>query len=326
MPRTPYAVQRILLIASVVLFAAKLGAWATTHSVTILTDALESIANILAALAGLYAVRLSAKPRDADHPYGHGKVEFFSAGLEGTLVSGAGILIVVEAVAGILRPAAVQHLNVGAVIIGSTGIINFLLGTWAVRTGRGVRSTVVEAAGRHLRTDAWTSAAIVGGIVLIRITHLPRLDGAVALVFAVPVLVTGYRLLRRSVGGLMDEADTALFTDVIGFLQRARLPQWIDLHNVRVIQAGAALHLDGHMTLPYYLSVREAEVELHRLEDTMRNRFGHHAELFVHIDGCMPYQCHLCAVPDCPVRQQALENQLVWTIDNVWQDRKHGRE
>ena len=124
---------------------------------------------------------------------------------------------------------------------------------------------------------------------------------------------------------LMDETDVGLVHEVLAVLQEHRAPQWIDLHNLRVIRAGNALHLDGHMTIPYYFDVRAAEVELHALEDLMRLHFGDRAELFLHIDGCMPYQCKLCAVPDCPVRQEPLHERLVWSEENVWEDNKHGK-
>jgi len=323
---SPIQTQRTIAAVSVVLFAGKLGAWFLTGSLTVLTDALESIVNILAGFVGLYSVRLAAKPRDAGHPYGHGKVEAFSAGIEGTLIAIAGMLIVYGAAVNLLRPRPLQRLDVGAVILAASGIVNWALGRWAVGVGKRNASLTVEAAGRHLQTDAWSTAALIGGLLLLMLTKWWWLDGVIALTAAVFILRTGYLLLRRSVGVLMDESDDALVAEVISVLQAARTPQWIDLHNLRVIQAGAALHLDGHMTIPFYWDVRAAEVELHALEDLMRHHFGHRAELFVHIDGCMPYQCKLCAVPACPVRGEALQKQLDWTQENVWEDSKHGKE
>lgn len=323
---SPKQTQRVIASVSVVLFAAKLAAWWLTGSVTVLTDALESIVNVLAGFVGLYSVHLAAKPRDAGHPYGHGKVEAFSAGIEGTLIAIAGLLIVYGAIVNLLRPHPLQRLDVGAVILTASGVVNWAVGRYAVAVGKRHRSLTVEAAGRHLQTDAWSTAALVAGLVLLILTRWTWLDSVIALAAAVFILRTGYLLLRRSVGVLMDESDTGLVREVIAVLHEHRAPQWIDLHNLRVIQAGTGLHLDGHMTIPYYFDVRAAEVELHALEDLMRHRFGDRAELFVHIDGCMPYQCKLCAVPDCPVRQEPLRERLEWTLENVWEDSKHGKE
>lgn len=322
---SPPKLQRWIAALAVLLFGAKLGAWLLTGSVTVLTDALESIVNVLAGLVGLYSVHLAAKPRDAGHPSGHGKIEFFSAGVEGTLICVAGLLIIYAGVRNLVKPHELRNLDAGVVIIAASGIINFAVGQYAIQVGKKHRSLTVESAGHHLKTDAWSTAALVGGLVVLLFTDLWWLDSALALTAAVFILRTGYRLLRRSVAGLMDEADVSLVREVIAHLQANRAPQWIDLHNLRITQAGAALHLDGHMTIPYYFDVRQAEVELHALEDLMRSRFGDRAELFVHIDGCMPYQCKLCAVPDCPVRQEALKERFDWTLDNVWQDSKHGK-
>ena len=123
----------------------------------------------------------------------------------------------------------------------------------------------------------------------------------------------------------MDEMDIPLLKQVISLLQEQRHMQWIDLHNLRVIQYGSLMHIDAHMTLPRFYSVTEADLEIHRLEGLIRNHFKNQAELFIHIDGCMPYQCRLCAMKECPVRHEPYKEQLEWTIDNVWADSKHGK-
>jgi divalent metal cation (Fe/Co/Zn/Cd) transporter len=150
------------------------------------------------------------------------------------------------------------------------------------------------------------------------------LDSVIAMVFAVVIIITGYRVLRRSLAGIMDEADEALLKNVVAVLQEFRKPQWIDLHNLRVIQYGDVLHVDAHMTLPWYYRVGDAEQEIHMLEKLISDNFGGQVELFIHIDGCMPYSCRLCAVKDCPVRQHPFTGQVEWTLVNVWANKKHG--
>jgi len=321
----PIRTQRYIAILSVVLFAGKLWAWYLTHSVTILTDALESTVNVITGFIGLYSIIISAKPRDKNHPYGHGKAQFVSSALEGSLISIAGLLIIYEAIAQLLQPKQLHKLDVGVVIIAATGVLNFLFGQYAVKNGKKYRSMVVEAAGRHLLSDSYSTAAIIIGLVLVIVTKWVWLDSVVALCFAVIIIVTGYRVLRRSLAGIMDEADEKILNDVIEFLQNNRKPQWVDLHNLRVIQYGDVLHIDTHMTIPWYYKVVEAEKELHGLEDIIKPHFGNKVELFVHIDGCMPYQCKLCALADCPVRQEEFKHQVLWTLTNVSVDEKHGK-
>lgn len=319
-------IQRIIAALSVFLFAGKLWAWYLTGSVTVLTDALESTVNVVAGFIGLYAVILAAKPRDANHPYGHGKAEFISAAVEGALIITAGLMVSYQAIYHFIRPHQLESLDAGMIIIAITGAANYVLGLYAVKAGTEQRSATVEAAGRHLKTDAYNTIAIVAGLLAVRITGWIWLDAVAALIFAMVILYTGYKVLRKSLAGIMDEADAELLQRVIDVLQAHRRPDWIDLHNLRVIQYGDVLHIDAHMTLPYYFEVRDADREIHALEGLILEQFGGRVELFIHIDGCAPYQCKLCSMPACPVRRSPLLQPLDWTMDNVMLDSKHGKE
>ncbi len=301
-------------------------AWHLTHSVALLTDALESIVNVVAGFIGLYSIVFAARPRDTNHPYGHGKAEFVSAAIEGTLIIVAGVIIIYEAVDRLLHPGALEQLGTGMVISVIAGIIHFLLGRYAVRTGIRQRSATLEAAGRHLLTDAWSTFAVVAGLGLLLLTGWQWIDSAVALLLGILILRTGYKVIRKSLAGIMDETDQKLVREVISFLQQHRKPQWIDLHNFRVIQYGANLHIDAHLTIPWYYQVIEADKEIHALETLIQSHFGSKVELFIHIDACMPFQCSLCTVDPCPERQAPFKQQVVWTEQSVWNDAKHGRD
>lgn len=318
--------QRNIAILSVVLFLGKLWAWYLTHSVTILTDALESTVNVIAGFIGLYSIVLAARPKDKNHPYGHGKAEFISSAIEGSLIFLAGLFIIYEAGMQLMHPKRLHKLDVGIYVIAATGVINYLVGRYSVKMGREKKSLIVESAGRHLMSDAYSTLAIVVGLGLVYITKWQWLDSVVALVFAGVIIVTGYRVLRKSLAGIMDEADEAILKEVITWLQQNRRPQWIDLHNLRVIQYGSVLHIDAHMTIPWYYEVLDAEREIHGLEDMVKEKFGDSVEMFIHIDACMPYSCKLCALAQCPVRREAFKQKIDWNLDNVWQDSKHGKE
>jgi divalent metal cation (Fe/Co/Zn/Cd) transporter len=123
----------------------------------------------------------------------------------------------------------------------------------------------------------------------------------------------------------MDEMDMKLLKDVICLLQEKREPQWVDLHNLRVIQYGTLLHVDAHMTLPWYNTVADADKEIHVLEKLIKSHYGDQVELFIHIDGCKPYQCKLCALEGCPERKGPFKERLVWDMGNIWTDSKHGK-
>jgi len=321
-------IQRFIAWLSVLLFLSKMLAWYLTNSVTVLTDALESIVNMVAGFLGLFSIVFAARPRDTNHPYGHGKAEFLSSAVEGTLILIAGVIIIYEAILHILVPHQLEQLNLGLLIVAISGGINFIAGKYAERKGKKSNSAILISAGKHLQTDAYSTVAIIIGLLLLVLTRnkWPWLDGAVALCFAVIIMITGYKVLRRSISGIMDEMDIPLLTEVIEVLQKNRKPEWVDLHNLRVIQYGSLMHIDAHMTLPWYYQVADADREIHTLESLIRSHFNNQVELFIHIDGCMPYQCKLCALSECPVRQEPFREQLKWDIDNVWADSKHGKQ
>ena len=324
----PVKTQRYIAILSVVLFLAKMLAWKLTHSVTVLTDALESIVNMIAGFLGLFSIILANMPRDTNHPYGHGKAEFLSSAVEGTLIVIAGVLVIYEAVQHLIVPHTLEKLDLGFVIVATCGGINFLAGKYAEGRGKKSNSMILISAGKHLQTDAYSTVAILIGLALLLLTHNRWiwLDSAVAICFAVIIMLTGYKVLRKSISGIMDEMDTVLLKEVIKVIQENRRPQWVDLHNLRVIQYGSLMHVDAHMTLPWYFKVVDADREVHELEALIRSHFKNQVELFIHIDGCMPYQCKLCALAACPERQDVFQRQLEWTIDNLWANAKHGKE
>jgi cation diffusion facilitator family transporter len=321
----PIRIQKMIAALSVILFLGKMIAWYMTHSVAILTDALESIVNMIAGFIGLYSVILAAKPRDKNHPFGHGKVEYVSAAIEGSLIFFAGVIIIYEAVKKLLLPEPIHSLDVGILLTAVTGIINFFAGNYAVKEGIKHKSATVEAAGKHIRVDAYSTFAIIIGLLLIKLTNWLWLDSVVALIFAAFILYTGYSVVRKSLSGIMDETDETVVKEVIGFLQHHRRPQWIDMHNLRILQYGDVLHIDAHMTLPWYFTVRDGEKEIHLVEDLIKQHFGNKVGIFIHNDGCEKYSCKYCAVENCSVRQEDFRELIVWDKDNVWEDMKHGK-
>ncbi len=316
-------VQWFIVAVAVVLFVIKMTAWYLTNSVAVLTDGLESIVNVISGFIGLYSLYLSAKPKDSNHPYGHGKVEFISAGIEGTLITIAGLLIVFEAVQSFINPEPLQSLDLGIILIAISAVINYGFGYWAYKTGKENDSLALQASGKHLQTDTFTTIGIIAGLVLIRFTNILWLDGAVAILFALIIMQTGYRILRKAVAGIMDESDKDLLEDLIAYLQENRDPKWIDLHNLRIIKYGRILHVDGHLTLPWYLTVKEAHAELDKIEDLITKKFGNRIEVFIHSDYCQEFSCRLCRVKNCEVRQHPFEQEKTWTVVNVASDGKH---
>jgi cation diffusion facilitator family transporter len=316
-------IQKTITVIAITLFIVKLAAWFITNSLAILTDALESIVNIVAAFLGLYSLSLSAKPKDADHPYGHGKVEFISSAIEGTLIITAGFFIIYEAVQNFFYPHEIAKLNVGILLVSATAVVNFIAGSICLATGKRNKSLQLIAGGKHLITDTYSTIGILAGLAVIYFTGYTIIDSLIACIVAIIIIYTGYTIVRPSIAGIMDEADKTLLNDIVACLNKHRRENWIDIHNMRIIKYGSTLHCDCHLTVPWYLNVREAHAEIEALGTLIKNEFGEAVELFVHSDGCQEYSCRICAKQNCMVRLHPFEKRITWTIGNISHDAKH---
>lgn len=316
-------VQKWVAGVSLAMLLVKLFAYYMTNSVSVLTDALESIVNVVAGFFGLYSLQLSSKPKDVEHPYGHGKIEFISAAVEGVMVAVAAVFILFESVKNIITPVPLQQLDTGILLIAGAGVINLLLGLWCTRTGKKNNSLALQASGKHLLSDTYTTAGIVAGLVLLFLTGISWLDSAVAILFGCIIFYTGFRIVRASVAGIMDERDNELLRKMIVALDSERSKNWVDIHNIRIIKYGSTLHIDCHLTVPWYLNVHEAHEEIDKLGHLVRKEFGDAIELFVHSDGCLPISCAICIKDDCPVRHHPFQRRIKWTVQNMERDEKH---
>ena len=316
-------IQKRIAALSILLLIAKMFAWYITGSVAILTDAFESIVNVVAGLIGVYSLYVSAKPRDQDHPYGHGKAEFISAAIEGSLIAIAGFIILYEALNNLIHPHQIKKLDYGIILVAVTGLINYFAGAICIKTGTKNNSLALISSGKHLQTDTWSTMGIVLGLVLILITDLVWLDSAVAILFAFFIIFTGYKILRSSVAGIMDEADSELLKKMVQMLNENRKENWVDLHNLRIIKYGSTIHLDCHLTVPWFLNVHEAHKEIDALSSLVKNEYGESVELFVHSDGCLDFSCKICTKTDCNERKHPFEKKVEWTMENISSNRKH---
>lgn len=298
-------------------------AWWWTNSNAILTDALESIINIVAGTFALYSLSLALKPKDEDHPYGHGKIEFLSAGFEGALILIAGLVILFKSIWDIFHAHEVSGLDLGIAITIFSGVVNYIMGLFLVRKGKEISSITLEASGKHLKSDAYSSVGLVIGLGLVVFTGIDLIDNIVAIIFGFIIMITGYGLVRRSVAGIMDETDETLITAFVNDIDKNRKDEWIDLHNVRMIQYGNSLHLDCHLTLPWYYDTRQSHDSMKEFEDAVKDLSQRPIELFVHVDPCEPISCQICQKNDCNKRLHPSKGRIAWTYENVTANKKH---
>lgn len=316
-------VQKWITALSVVLFIAKMVAYYLTSSLAILSDALESIVNVLAGVIGLYSLYIAAKPSDENHPYGHGKAEFVSAAAEGGLIVAAGVLIIYETIANFISNKPISSLDFGIVLVGATAVINYVAGFICIKVGNKNKSLALQASGKHLQTDTYSTLGIIAGLIIMSITKVAWLDKIIALTMSIFIMRSGYLIIRQSLAGIMDQQDMDLLKQMVRVLNDHKKVNWIDLHNLRVIKYGSKLHIDCHLTVPWYLNVHEAHAEIDDLTSLIRTDFEDSVEFFVHTDGCLPFSCRLCNKFTCPVRQFAFDHNIEWTLDNLLSDKKH---
>lgn len=312
-----FKLQIWICVLSVILFAGKIVAWRWTNSVAILSDALESIVNVLAGFIGLYSLYVAAKPVDIDHPYGHGKAEFLSAAAEGIMILVAGLAILYNAFMEFFSNSSVEKLDKGLLLVGATAVFNYLFGTYCIYIGKKNNSMALRASGKHLQMDTYTTGAIILGLILVLWLKIDWLDKLIALILGIFISFNGYKIIRQSLAGIMDEADVTLLKEIVDVMEENRRPNWIDVHNLKVVKYGANMHIDFHLTVPYYFTVLEAQAEIYELQKVIRGHFPDSIEFNVHTDPCRDWSCELCTKKDCSVRKHPFIQKVPWILRMV---------
>ena len=271
------------IAAAVATIALKAAAWLLTGSVGFLSDAAESIVNLVGALVALIAVRVSVRPPDDDHAYGHEKAEYLSAGAEGALILAAAVGIAWVAVARLLDPQPLSDVGVGVAVSAVAAGLNLIVATLLIRVGREQRSITLEADGRHLMTDVWTSIGVIVGVIAVLLTGWERLDPIIALLVAINIVRTGIQLLGRSAGGLMDHALGPAEQAEIQAVLDAHREDGVEFHALRTRQAGRRAFVSLHLLVPGAWTVQQGHDLAERVERDLRERLPY-ATVFTHVE------------------------------------------
>lgn len=295
----------VSVVAGAAIMGAKFVAWWLTGSTVIFADAAESIVNVVAAGLATYSVAVAARPADADHPYGHGKAEALSAAVEGALILAAAGAIVFQALSQLHAGPSVHKIGLGIAVSGAAGLANLGLGLYLIRTGGRQRSEAITADGMHVLADVWSTAAALVALAAVRITGQQWIDPVAGLGVALYILRTGWKVVRRALRTLLDEADFPLIDEIAARIARDRQPHWVEIHELRTWSSGTTHHVDVHLTLPRYLSIEEGHRIGDAFEALLLSSLSGPAEAIVHLDPCTPRQCQGCTMSECPVRAQA---------------------
>jgi len=318
--------QRLIILSflvSLAIMGAKFYAYYASGSTTLLTDALESIVNVVAAAFAYYSIYLASQPRDLNHPYGHGKIEFFASGLEGVLILLAAMYIFLHAWQHLYARPELTRLDLGIVISLSSAAVNGILGYYLVSQGKSSHSPAIVADGKHLKLDALNGVFVVIALIITYVTNLFWIDSIASLIFASVMCWQGLNLIREAIAALMDETNPEVFQKVIHWIVSNKKQEWIDLHNLRVQQYGGDLHIDCHLTLPRYWDLNRVHDEIHEFEVTIGQVLPTNIEIFVHVDPCLDECCQHCPMANCQIRQHEFIKEIEWNKVNLALNQKH---
>jgi cation diffusion facilitator family transporter len=293
---------KISLVVSILVFATKICAYYISLSTAILSDALESIVNVLTAMFALAIVRYAAIPADDDHPYGHGKAEYLSAAFEGGLIFIAAGVIIKEGFSALWEGAKVHDLEWGLLVSGLAALMNFALGTYIRREGMRHSSAALLASGSHILSDVWTSAGVIVALILVRLTGLVWIDPVIGIGLGFWLAKEGFQIVRNSWGGLIDQTDETVLRDLAVVFNRHRLPNTIDIHHLKVIRAGNFHHVDAHLVVPEYINIAEAHTLMDNYAESVVKDYVFDGEIAFHLDPCRRAYCSICQVQSCTVR------------------------
>jgi cation diffusion facilitator family transporter len=314
----------ISVIVGISILGIKFYAFFVTGSNAILSDALESIVNVITSSFALYTIYLGSADADEDHHYGHGKAEFFSAGLEGGLVVLAGGVILAHALWDLwIGVHELRSLDFGLALIIFASVGNAILGWFLVRRARQINSPALAADGQHILTDFYTSAGLIFGIALVWRTGWLWLDSVIAAAIGLLLLYNGTIILNKSIHGLMDGVSAETMDHLIAVLEKVRSDNLIRPHRLRVRESGPVLWIDLHMIIPYYYNVKQWHDSEVVFAEKISEELKREVDLMMHEDPCIPDDCRYCHMRKCKVRSEPHKEDYKWNKESLLTDVRH---
>ncbi|MCS7297299.1 MAG: cation diffusion facilitator family transporter [Bacteroidia bacterium] len=307
--------------ALVVLFFKGL-AYAIGGSAGFFSDAGESLINILTAVLGMYGIWWARQPRDPDHPYGHGKVDALISAIQALIVISTAAVLAILILSGTYKPPNFQSTQTALLCEGLAISINAALAIWLWRWSHRYHSTILRAESLHLIGDIGTSCAVLLSFLALKWGLPPAIDKGMGLIVVGIVGYGALRILRQTGATLVDAQDQHLLQRLAHAIEKHHRPEWIDLHNVRIQRYGTALHIDGHVTLPWYWSLQQAHTSMKELEALIRRELQAEVEFFWHMDPCEPVCCSACKVEGCEYRQSPFQERHVISPKSLFVNQK----
>ncbi len=307
----------VSLVVSFLVLGLKAKAFYETNSVAVLSDALETVVNVVTAIFALWAIKMAAEPADEEHPYGHGKFESFSAAFEGGLIFFAALAILFRSIESFFETSQIQNIFEGFKYLGLATALNLLVGMWLIWVGKAQQSEALKASGKHVLSDVVTTLGIFVGLGLVRWTGLNWIDSVVGFFLGIWLALEAYEILKTNTGALLDEVDTGALEKLAAVIKKHRKPGVIDIHNVRMIRSGNFHHIDAHMVVPEFWDVKQAHIMSHDFEKNVVRDYDHDGEFAFHMDPCQKLYCSVCAVENCKIRVAPFSRNRDFTKEHL---------
>jgi len=238
------------------------------------------------------------------------------------MLLGVGVYSIFKVIQSYYIPHNLDIDSIDLAIILLLGIFNYGLGVWSHKKGEISNSPALKGSAVHLKSDGYISFGIILGLLFVYLFHWKWVDNAVAIIVSLALIYNGYKVIKDSIEGILDKADTNILEEVVQYLGKNRKANWIDIHNLRIIKYGSNFHLDAHMTLPWYFTNRQVHDEMKEVHSLINTHFNKEVEIFIHPDPCETYCCQVCTI-DCSERQSPFLKKEEWTLDNVLKNEKH---
>jgi cation diffusion facilitator family transporter len=310
-------VSALSISAGILILGLKYYAFHISNSAALKSDAIENVVNVVAAVFALGAIIFAGKPADREHPYGHGKIEHFSAAFEGGMISLAAVLIFYEAVHSMVNQPPLEHLGKGMAINFVAGVMNGLLGLYLIHCGRKQNSHALTADGHHVLSDFYVTLGLAAGLFLVNLTHLRWLDPVIALGVGGILAWTGFKLVRTSSAALLDTEDPELLATLVGVINRIRPSDVLAIHELRTLRSGRYVHVDIHIVLPEYYGIAQSHELAESFARAVVAEAGIEGELHTHVDPCQRALCAQCAVTGCPIRREAQARTVAINVEQA---------
>ena len=305
------------LAVSLVVLSLKTLAYYATFSLAVMSDALETVVNVVTAVVALYAVKFAAAPADEDHPYGHGKSESLSASFEGGLIFFAAIAIIFQSLQSFFAPNEKLNAFNGNYYLLAATFLNLVTGLYLVKYGRKQKSEALTASGKHILSDVWTTLGVFAGLILVKVTGILWIDSLVGLLLGLFLLFQSYEILRDTTAVLMDAVDLPSLDMLAEVFNKNKKDVFIDIHNVRILRSGSFHHIDAHVVVPEYLNVATVHNLTHDFEAEVVKDYQYEGEIAFHIDPCKKSFCKQCHMNDCLIRAAAFEKSKIATKNSL---------